>query len=55
MRVSVFDLNGRLVKEQSVSGMEIDLDLSELGAGSYLLQLDYGDCRSTHRIVKTTR
>lgn len=55
MRVSVFDLNGRLVKEQSVSGMEIDLDLSELGEGSYLLQLDYGDCRSTHRIVKTTR
>ena len=54
-RVSVFDLNGRLVKEQTVSGMDIDLDLSELSAGTYLLQLDYGDSRSVNRIVKSQR
>ena len=50
--VCVFDLYGRLVKEQSVNGMDIDLDLSELSAGTYLLQLDYGDSRCIRQIVK---
>ena len=50
--VRLFDTYGRLVKEQNVSGMEIEIDLSELSIGTYLLQLDYGDCRSAQRIVK---
>ena len=50
--VRVFDTYGRLVKEQSVSGLEIEIDLSELSIGTYLLQLDYGDSRSAQRIVK---
>jgi hypothetical protein len=50
--VRVFDTYGRLVKEQNVSGMEIEIDLSELSIGTYLLQLDYGDSRSAQRIVK---
>ena len=50
--VRVFDTYGRLVKEQNVSGLEIEIDLSELSIGTYLLQLDYGDSRSTQRIVK---
>lgn len=50
--VRVYDFYGRLLKEQSVSGMQLDLDLSELSAGAYLLQVDYGDSRSVHRIMK---
>jgi hypothetical protein len=50
--VRVFDTYGRLVKEQNVSGLEIEIDLSELRIGTYLLQLDYGDSRSAQRIVK---
>ena len=52
MSVSVYDIYGRLVKEQEVSDCLIDLDLSDLSNGSYLLQIDFGDSRSTHRIVK---
>ena len=50
--VRLFDTYGRLVKEQNVSGLEIEIDLSELSIGTYLLQLDYGDSRSAQRIVK---
>lgn len=50
--VRVFDTYGRLVKEQNVSGLEIEIDLNDLSIGTYLLQLDYGDSRSAQRIVK---
>ena len=50
--VSIYDVYGRLVKEQKVSDSVIDLDLSDLNDGAYLLQLNYGDSSSTHRIVK---
>jgi len=53
--ISVYDMFGQMVKEQGISDRVIDLDLSDLGDGAYLLLLDYGDCRSTHRIVKSTR
>ena len=50
--VSIYDVYGRLVKEQKVFDTVIDLDLSDLNDGTYLLQLNYGDSSSTHRIVK---
>ena len=50
--VCVYDVFGRLVKKQNGSSTEIDLDMSGLDNGTYLIQLDYGDCRSVHRIVK---
>ena len=50
--ISVFDIYGRLLKKQEVSSTQFDLDLSEFGAGTYLLQVDYGDSRSVHRIMK---
>lgn len=50
--ISVYDLYGRLLKKQEVSSTQFDLDLSEFGAGTYLLQVDYGDSRSVHRIMK---
>ncbi len=53
--VSVFDINGRLVKAQEVSDSVVDLDLSDLSNGSYLLQIDFGDSTSTHRIVKLAK
>ncbi len=50
--ISVFDIYGRLLKKQEVSSTQFDLDLSEFSAGAYLLQVDYGDSRSVHRIMK---
>ena len=32
--------------------MQFDLDLSGLAKGTYLLQIDYGNSRSVHRIMK---
>ena len=53
--VSVYDIYGRLVRVQEVSNSVIDLDLSDLSNGSYLLQIDFGDSTSTHRIVKLAK
>ena len=50
--VSVYDIYGRLLKEQIVSDMEVELDMNDLSNGAYLLKLDYGDSSSVHRIVK---
>ena len=50
--ISVYDLYGRLLKKQEVSSTQFDLDMSEFSAGTYLLQVDYGDGRSVHRIMK---
>lgn len=50
--VRVYDIYGHLLKEQPVTGSQFDLDLSELCTGAYLLQIDYGDSRSMHRILK---
>ena len=50
--IRVYDIYGRLLKEQTVSAMQFDLDLSGLAKGAYLLQIDYGDSRSVHRIMK---
>ncbi|MDO5314555.1 MAG: T9SS type A sorting domain-containing protein [bacterium] len=50
--ISVYDLYGRLLKKQEVSSSQFELDLSEFSAGTYLLQVDYGDSRSVHRIMK---
>ena len=51
--ISVYDVFGRLLMQQPVSGMQFEIDLSELSPGTYLLQVDYGDSRSMHRIQKT--
>ena len=50
--ISVYDLYGRLLKKQEVSSTQFELDLGEFSAGTYLLQVDYGDGRSAHRIMK---
>ena len=52
---SVYDIYGRLLKEQKVSDMEIELDMSDLSNGAYLLKLDYGDSSSVHRIMKVRK
>ena len=53
--ILIYDVFGRLVKEQPASGTQIDLDLNGLSLGVYMLRLDYGDSMSTHRIVKAAR
>ena len=50
--IGIHDVYGRLVKELPAFGKQIELDLSDLSAGVYLLQVDYGDSRSLHRIIK---
>jgi hypothetical protein len=50
--IRVYDIYSRLLKEQTVSSQQFDLDLSGLAKGAYLLQIDYGDSRSVHRIMK---
>ena len=50
--IRVYDIYGRLVKEQDVAEKCIELDLSDLSEGSYLIQLDFGNRSSAHRIVK---
>ena len=50
--VCIYDISGRLLKEQGVYAKQFNLDLSELRSGAYLLQVDYGDSRSVHRILK---
>lgn len=50
--VSVYDLNGRLLMKQSVNELQFEIDLSRLTHGTYLLQIDYGNSRIVHRIMK---
>ena len=50
--VCVYDVYGRLLKQQSVSKTQFDLNLSEFDRGAYLMQVNYGDSRSVHRIMK---
>ena len=50
--VSVYDLNGRLLIKQNINELQFEIDLSQLTHGTYLLQIDYGDSRSVHRIMK---
>ena len=50
--VSVYDIYGRLLMRQAVSKNQFEMDMSKLSPGAYLLQIDYGDSRSVHRIMK---
>ena len=50
--VSVYDLNGRLLMQQSINELQFEIDLSQLTHGTYLLQIDYVNRRSVHRIMK---
>ena len=53
--ILIYDVFGRLVKNQPASRTQIELDMSGLSWGVYMLRLDYGDSISTHRIVKAAR
>ena len=50
--VRVYDLNGRLLIKQNINELQFEIDLSQLTHGTYLLQIDYGNRRSVHRIMK---
>ena len=50
--VSVYDFNGRLLMKESVNELQFEIDLNKLSSGAYLLQIDYGDSQSVHRIMK---
>lgn len=50
--VCIFDVFGHLLKQQPVSKTQFDLNLSDFVTGAYLMQVNYGDSRSVHRIMK---
>ena len=50
--VSIYDIYGRLLMKQTVSETQFEMDMSKLNPGAYLLQIDYSDSRSVHRIMK---
>ena len=50
--VCIYDIFGRLLKQQPVSKTQFDLNLSDFVTGAYLMQVNYGDSRSVHRIMK---
>ncbi len=51
--VRIYDLNGRLISTEkaAVTNQEIRLNLAELAAGIYLIQVD-GESRQTFKIIK---
>ena len=51
--VCIYDVYGRLLKQQPVFKTHFDLNLSEFDTGTYLMQVDYGDSQSVHRIMKS--
>ena len=51
--IQIYDVYGRMLKEQTVSGTQFDLDLSDLCVGVYLLKIKHCIGHSVHRIVKT--
>ena len=52
--ITVYDVFGRLVMMQAIDDKQIRLDLSGLANGVYLLQLDFGEGKASHRIVKAS-
>ncbi len=50
--ISIYDLYGRLLMKHSVDGEQLEIDLSDLSPGAYLLQIDYGDRTTVHRVIK---
>ena len=50
--VSIFDIYSRLLMKQNVLETQFEVDMSKLSPGAYLLQIDYGDSRSVHQIMK---
>ncbi|WP_203296328.1 T9SS type A sorting domain-containing protein [Luteirhabdus pelagi] len=52
LNYQLFDLNGRLVAEQQLSGTETRLDLSELPAALYFLRVQSEKATHTYKVVK---
>ena len=50
--LQVHDLSGRLVLRQNCSGLQAELDLSALQAGTYLLRMNTGTALTVERLVK---
>ena len=50
--LQVHDLNGRLVLRQNFSGLQAELDLGALNAGTYLLRVNTGTALTVERLVK---
>lgn len=53
VRLQVFDLQGRIVREEAVAGGgTVRIDLATLHPGAYLLQVSVGRSRSVQRFIK---
>ena len=52
-RLSVIDLNGRLLNEIIVSSLDYDLDVSSLTKGVYFLEIQSGITKTVKRFIKS--
>ena len=50
--MSVFDINGKLIRTQSVSDNQIEMNTQDLAAGNYFLRLSDGKSSVTTKFVK---
>ena len=55
LELQFFDLNGKLVKLVRSSGQDINVDISDLNTGLYLVKLKSDDKQSILRVVKTEK
>jgi hypothetical protein len=51
-KLTVIDINGRLLKSINISDVAYSLDISNLSKGVYFLEIQYGTSKSTKKFIK---
>ncbi|SDI45103.1 T9SS type A sorting domain-containing protein [Winogradskyella thalassocola] len=51
-KLTIIDINGRLLKEIKLSNLNYDLDVSNLTKGVYFLEIQFGESKSTKKFIK---
>ena len=50
-KINIFDLNGRLIREISTSGIQETISMNNLLPGTYIVQIIKGDVRMNKKII----
>lgn len=53
MKISIFDLNGRLIKQSKIKSENDQISLSELSDGVYFIRVFVNNEITTHKLVVT--
>lgn len=51
-KIELFDLNGRMILVQQVSGSSVEVPMSDLARRNYIIRISYGDKTETKKILK---